>query len=76
VIGQAKQFSKEIVDGVKRSKNILKQLALEELHQQIGTSLRHRPNSKLSRWSVPAGSFYFAIAPSSAEIAIFAPESS
>jgi transposase, IS5 family len=76
VIGQAKQFSKEIVDGVKRSKNILKQLALEELHQQIGTSLRHRPNSKLSRWSVRAGSFYFAIAPSSAEIAIFAPESS
>jgi IS5 family transposase len=37
VVGQARQFSKEIVDGVKRSKNTLKQLMLEGLRQQIDT---------------------------------------
>jgi IS5 family transposase len=37
VVGQARQFSKEIVDGVKRAKSTLKQLALEGLRQQIDT---------------------------------------
>jgi transposase, IS5 family len=37
VVGQARQFSKEIVDGVKRSKHTLKQLRLEGLRQQIDT---------------------------------------
>jgi transposase, IS5 family len=35
VVGQANQFSKEIADGVKRSTDILKQLALEGLRQEI-----------------------------------------
>ena len=37
VVSQAKQFSKEIADGVKRSTDALKQLALEGLRQQIDT---------------------------------------
>jgi len=37
VVGQAKQFSKEIADGIKRSKNLLEQLALEGLRQEIDT---------------------------------------
>jgi IS5 family transposase len=37
VVGQARQFSKEIVDGVKRAKNTLKQVVLEGLRQQIDT---------------------------------------
>jgi transposase, IS5 family len=36
-VGQARQFSKEIVDGIKRAKSPLKQLALEGLRQQIDT---------------------------------------
>jgi transposase, IS5 family len=35
VVGQAKRFSVEIVRGVKRSKNLLKQLALEGLRQEL-----------------------------------------
>ncbi len=35
VVGQAKRFSREIVQGVKRSKDILDQLALDGLRQQI-----------------------------------------
>lgn len=35
VVGQAKRFSKEIAEGVKRSTNILTQLALEGLRQEI-----------------------------------------
>jgi IS5 family transposase len=35
VVGQAKRFSTEIADGVKRSTTTLKQLALEGLRQQI-----------------------------------------
>jgi IS5 family transposase len=35
VAGQAKRFSREIVQGVKRSKDILDQLALDGLRQQI-----------------------------------------
>lgn len=35
VVGQAKRFSKEIAEGVKRSTNILQQLALEGLRQEI-----------------------------------------
>src|SRR3984893_12435724 len=35
VVGQAKRFSKEIAEGVKRSTNILQQLALEGLRHQI-----------------------------------------
>jgi transposase, IS5 family len=35
VVGQAKQFSKQIADGVKRAKHPLKQLALEGLRLQI-----------------------------------------
>jgi transposase, IS5 family len=35
VVGQAKQFSKQIVEGVKRSTNILQQLALEGLRQEL-----------------------------------------
>jgi IS5 family transposase len=35
VVGQAKQFSKEVVEGVKRSANILQQLALEGLRQEL-----------------------------------------
>jgi transposase, IS5 family len=37
VVAQAKEFSKEIADGIKRSKNPLKQLALEGLRQEIDT---------------------------------------
>ena len=37
VVGQAKQFSKEIADGIKRSKTPLEQLALEGLRQEIDT---------------------------------------
>jgi IS5 family transposase len=35
VVGQAKRFSKEIVTGVKRPRDILKQLALEGLRQEL-----------------------------------------
>jgi len=35
VVGQARRFSKEIADGVKRSTNVLHQLALEGLRQQL-----------------------------------------
>jgi len=37
VVAQAKQFSKEIADGIKRSKTPLEQLALEGLRQEIDT---------------------------------------
>src|SRR5207244_8808491 len=33
--GQAKRFSKQIAEGVKRSRNILRQLALEGLRQEL-----------------------------------------
>jgi transposase, IS5 family len=39
VVGQARQFSKEIADGIKRSKDIVKQLALEGLRQEIDTMI-------------------------------------
>jgi transposase, IS5 family len=39
VVGQAKQLSKEIADGIKRSKDIVKQLALEGLRQEIDTMI-------------------------------------
>ena len=39
VVGQARQFSKEIADGIKRSKDIVKQLALEGLRQGIDTMI-------------------------------------
>jgi transposase, IS5 family len=39
VAGQAKRFAQEIGDGVKRSRNALKQRALERLRQQIDTML-------------------------------------
>ncbi|HEV3482178.1 MAG TPA: ISNCY family transposase [Candidatus Acidoferrales bacterium] len=39
VVGQARQFSKEIADGIKRSKAIVKQLALEGLRQEIDTMI-------------------------------------
>ena len=35
VVGQAKRFSKEIAGGIKRAKNVLKQLALEGLRQEL-----------------------------------------
>ena len=35
VVGQAKQFSKEIAEGVKRSRDVLQQLALEGLRQEL-----------------------------------------
>jgi transposase, IS5 family len=35
VVGQAKRFSEEIAQGVKRSTNVLKQLVLEGLRQQL-----------------------------------------
>jgi len=35
VVGQAKRFSKEISDGTKRSRNILKQIALEGLREDL-----------------------------------------
>jgi IS5 family transposase len=37
VVGQAKQFSKEVAEGVKRSTDIVMQLALEGLRQAIDT---------------------------------------
>ena len=40
VVGQARQFSKEIADGIKRSKDIVKQLALEGLRQEIDIMIR------------------------------------
>ena len=39
VVGQARQFSKEIADGIKQSNNPLEQLALEGLRQEIDTML-------------------------------------
>ena len=39
VVGQARQFSKEIADGIKRSKDIVKQVALEGLRQEIDTMI-------------------------------------
>ena len=39
VVGQARQFCKEIADGIKRSKDIVKQLALEGLRQEIDTMI-------------------------------------
>src|ERR1700730_9168800 len=36
VVGQAKRFSNEIAEGVKRSRGILKQLALKGLRQELG----------------------------------------
>ena len=39
VVGQAKRFSKEITDGVKRSADILKQMALDGLRQEIDAML-------------------------------------
>ena len=35
VVGQAKRFSREIAEGVKRSRSVLKQLALEGLRQEL-----------------------------------------
>jgi transposase, IS5 family len=35
VVGQAKRFSQEIAQGVKRSRSLLKQLSLEELRRQL-----------------------------------------
>src|SRR5207249_3238537 len=35
VVGQARRFSKEIVEGVKRSRNVLQQLALDGLRREI-----------------------------------------
>jgi IS5 family transposase len=37
VVGQAKRFSKEIADGTKRARNVLKQLALEGLREKLDT---------------------------------------
>ena len=39
VVGQAKQFSKEVADGVKQAQDPLKQLALDGLRQQIDTMM-------------------------------------
>ena len=39
VVGQAKRFSREIADGVKRSRSILKQVALNGLRQQLESML-------------------------------------
>jgi IS5 family transposase len=39
VVGQAKRFSNEITDGVKRAKGILKQLALQGLQQELEAML-------------------------------------
>src|ERR1700693_3075855 len=39
VMGQAKRFSQEIADGVKRSANIMQQAALEGLRKEIDTML-------------------------------------
>jgi IS5 family transposase len=39
VVGQAKRFSKEIADGVKRSSDFMQQAALEGLRQEIDTML-------------------------------------
>ena len=39
VVGQAKRFSKEIAEGVKRSTDFMKQAALEGLRQEIDTML-------------------------------------
>jgi IS5 family transposase len=40
VVGQAKRFSEEIAQGVKRSRSLLKQLALEGLQQQLDEMMR------------------------------------
>jgi len=37
VVGQAKRFSKEIAEGVKRSRKVLQQLALDGLRREIDT---------------------------------------
>jgi IS5 family transposase len=39
VVGQAKRFSNEVAEGVKRSANMLQQLALDGLRQQLDTML-------------------------------------
>jgi transposase, IS5 family len=40
VVGQAKRFSEEIAQGVKRSRSLLKQLALKGLQQQLDEMMR------------------------------------
>jgi IS5 family transposase len=37
VVGQAKRFSREIVDGVKRSANVMRQATLEGLRKELDT---------------------------------------
>jgi IS5 family transposase len=39
VVGQAKRFSSEIAEGVKRARSILKQLALQGLRQELEAML-------------------------------------
>ena len=39
VVGQAKRFSQEIANGVKRATDVLQQVALEELRQELETML-------------------------------------
>lgn len=39
VVGQAKRFSEEIAQGVKRSTTVLKQLALEGLRQELDETI-------------------------------------
>jgi hypothetical protein len=41
VVGQAKRFSEEIAQGVRRSSNALKQLALEGLRQELDEMTSH-----------------------------------
>jgi hypothetical protein len=50
VVGQAKRFSAEIVQGVKRTNTALKQLALEGLREELDEmSLRVRQVSRQTR---------------------------
>ena len=39
MVGQAKRFSNEVAEGVKRSADMLQQLALDGLRQQLDTML-------------------------------------
>ena len=54
VVGQAKRFAQEIASGVKRSRNILKQTALEGLREELETML---PRVRAVMWQTRARIF-------------------
>jgi transposase, IS5 family len=74
VAGQAKRFSKEITDGVKRSADILKQIALEGLRQEIDAMLplvrqvMRQTRERIFRGNTHAGSKILSLFEPSTEV--------